>query len=440
MKQYSLLHAGLLISLSVGMTFPAGGCGRRVPNKANASAGKLGPATSTEKPAAAESAVAKPVKVVAPTPSAPAEARTEPTGKPAAATGHVPQPGPTGAKAKGATDGKDGYGAAQAGAAVVSFVKLLNGGEVTLEDVSERDNLYVVSYHGEGAKPVKRTVWVTRDGRWVTTNLVDIETRTEHLRQFDKWMTCLGNKGLRVYLDPSEPKSQQQSQALGPLVKRVSIDCSGPRKKLCANLGFTAFPTFIWKGKSEVGFRDRKWIAATLACPLRLFDKIAAPTSVNADDLGRRLHKLHALASDAPMDLVSVRRDEATWVVVLSRGRVRPQSISLRISEDGVHILQAPIEMAKEIQKVRVRRAFVKCLTANKVRLFVSAKDDKSLRWLGSIAAEARGVAVDCASPAGKAMCAKAGIKKLPMAERAGTKLGPRITIEDLEALSGCKR
>lgn len=336
--------------------------------------------------------------------------------------------------------GQQAYGAAQAGRDVVTFVKLLNGGEVTLDEAAEEGTLFRVRYHGEGDKPVRRTAWVTADGRWITTNRVDIETRTRHLEQFDTWTRCLRDKGFRAYLDPTQDKSKAQTQELGPMVSRLAVDCSGARQKLCNQLGFSAFPTLVWQGKSEVGVRKRAWIQSKLGCPLQLSAKLSAPPKVDLQQLGQRVLKLHEVATDQPVDLISVRRSGPVYTVVLARGRQRPTHIALTISGDGAYLLQSPIDRIAQTRLLRRNRRFVGCLVRQKTKLFVDSREPKTLRWLAATAPNAGGVVIDCSSIRGKSICKDAGVTKLPAAARGDLKLGPTISVEDLEALSGCKR
>lgn len=391
------------------------------------------------------------VQVAAAT-QADASAAEEPDkGQPPSAEGAAgqPQPGPTdGAAPTPRTDlpptGTDSeppapYTAADAGRELISFLSLAQGKPLKLESATEDKSLFKVSYVSADAAGVKGRAWLTRDGRWITHNLVDIETRTEHLLTYKRWTDCLRANNVRIFINPEEETSRAQFKELGPFASRLTIDCAAKRKPWCQKLGQTVWPVVMWKDKAEIGLRKQAWLSRNVGCKLELFQEVAAPAQVDERDLGARVLRLHQLATDDPLSLLSVRRDGEIYVITLARGLTKPELISATATRDGVFLMQTPLDITAEQEKIAVRRGFLTCLREHDVTFLVRNSDRDSLQWLASVGPEARSIAVDCDHDQGKAFCARHKVTVVPALMIGKQRVDGATTAADLEAMTGCK-
>lgn len=119
----------------------------------------------------------------------------------------------------------------------------------------------VVALGGE-----RRIMFVTHDGKYATRQLVDMQQRTAELNSDRALTDCLVSKGVKLFVIPGEPKSDEQIASMGPFGNRVLINCSGSFKANCAALGYKAFPVFVWNEGSEVGLKLRAPMAADVGC------------------------------------------------------------------------------------------------------------------------------------------------------------------------------
>ncbi len=473
LRQTALRRATLTLATLAALA----GCAKPAPESRDASA-KAGAAKATAKPSAAAAKPSAAVVLPSPTADAPAQAPQAPHApgqptppaqppRPAHAPGQPPPaapqpsaaparapaptpPGPAGAPAAAlpggapagaaATPDADTPTAAGVGRAVVDFVAFLEGKPVKLLEARRDGVLFRVTYASDDDKATKRKVWVSGDGRFVTTQLVDIETRVDHMNEFRTWTDCMRAKGVRLYIDGTTKDGAQQRQELGPFGQELLFDCSGRRKAACAAHQMTAFPTLVWPKGQEVGLQKRDKLAARFGCRIRLFQEIAAPAHATAASVGERVRRMHEKAAVAPVDLVSSRKDGAVFRVVLARDRHHPQFTEIMVSADGTYIFDAPVELTVERAAVTRSRAFIACLQNAETFVFVRSSDKASLKWAAQFGADIRVVTADCDSAKAKAECKKRGVAGVPAISRGKTRLGPPLTVDDLEALSGCKR
>ncbi len=366
-----------------------------------------------------------------PQPGAESDPAAGPSARPAALA-----PGHPGAKAPQAPPP---YTAADAGADLVEFLTFVEGSEVKLTEARLFKRLYKIRYEVTGTRAREGTAWMTRDGRWVSHNLVDIETRTDHMVSYKRWVECLRRLDVRVFVNLAEKESKSQVGELGPFAERLIIDCAGRRTAWCKSLGRTTWPSFAWKEQIEVGLRKRDWIERTTGCKLQLFQEVAAPETVDHRDLGARVLRLHQLADKAQLSLVSTRRDGEIWIVTLARGLARPEFISATATVDGVYLMETPLELAAERKKIASRRAFLACLKARGTRFFVRKSHRDSMRWLADIGDGAGALAVDCDHPKGKVLCEQSAVDKVPAVIAGKARRDGPASAPDVEAMTGCK-
>lgn len=329
--------------------------------------------------------------------------------------------------------------AADASKLVLGLVRAMGDTKVKVTEATRQGPLFRIGYASTEDKGGKRTVWVTGDGRYVTTHLVDIDTRTEQLRRDRRYAACMVARGLQIFIDPADKNSEAMIAALGAFPERVVVDCGGTRTALCAALGHENLPVIKWDKGAEIGYRDRKWLNATTGCRSEPFAEVAAPPTVDPTQLAARVRELHATASRDPVDVGGVWRQGQVWHVALVRRGEPPENLRVTTSADGRWLMEDPIDIEAERLRVIGERRFVDCLAAAKARLYVSSRQPASMRWLGKLGPTAVQLAIDCVNEAGSALCKEASIDKVPTVVAGGRRLTPPFQRRDLEALTGCK-
>ena len=100
---------------------------------------------------------------------------------------------------------------------------------------------------------------------------------------------------------------------------------------------------------------------------------IAAPAVANTEDLsaiiGARLARLHSLASQSPVELLSSLKVGAVYKVVLqmTRPKVRPEL--LVVSGNGEFIMQGALNLKQELRQVKADRRFARCLAQKGLKI-----------------------------------------------------------------------
>ncbi len=125
---------------------------------------------------------------------------------------------------------------------------------------------FEVTYRTGATPPVERTVYVSLDGAWIASGLVDLRHRLIVLRDDLRYADCMERQGVKIYVAPKEDASQKQLAELGSYGERVVIDCGDERRALCEANGVRSFPTFVWREGSEIGLRSRSDIGLATGC------------------------------------------------------------------------------------------------------------------------------------------------------------------------------
>lgn len=110
-----------------------------------------------------------------------------------------------------------------------------------------------------------QTSYLTKDGLWITDQLLNVGDYTERLRREKRFAECLADKGFRAFVAPGDPTSQKVVDAIGAYAHRVAVDCrSNPTS--CQNLQIELLPTLAMGEVKEAGAKDRAWIENLTGC------------------------------------------------------------------------------------------------------------------------------------------------------------------------------
>lgn len=110
-----------------------------------------------------------------------------------------------------------------------------------------------------------QTCYLSKDGEWITDQLLNVADYTERLRREKRFAECLADKGFRAFVAPGDPTSQKVVDAVGAYAHRVAVDCrSNPTS--CQNLNIELLPTLVLGEVSAAGAKDRAWIENLSGC------------------------------------------------------------------------------------------------------------------------------------------------------------------------------
>jgi len=362
----------------------------------------------------------------------PASAPTRAAKATAGTAGAAPSAGSAEAPAKVIT-------AAAAAKTVIAIVREMGAKDAKVVEATGDGALFRVTWQSGGEKPKKQTAWVSRDGRYLTANRVDIGQRTAQLKAESQFADCLASRGLKVFADPGDRNSAPLINALGSSGGRLLVDCGGRRTPWCKALGHESLPALQWAKGAEIGVRDRAWLERTFDCALPKSTTVAAPPKVEPQELGRRIRDLHAEASSDSFDLAGIWRDGDVWHVALIRRGDGSINLRATASSDGRWLLEDPMHTVDDRDRLARQRGWLACLGKANARLYVDSRIPASMRWLTSLGPLAVQLTIDCVAEKGRPLCQQAAIEKVPTIIVGEQRLSWPFERRDVEALTGCK-
>lgn len=204
-------------------------------------------------------------------PQPPAPAQAAPPAPTTAAPTPAPTPAPQAGEATpapaGATAGTS-IDETEARRKVAEVYGLLTDTTVDVLSAEDLGHTWKVIFRLRGREGTPdQTSYITKDGRWVTDQLLELTEYTDRLRREKRFAECLADKGLRVYVAPGDPTSQKIIDAIGSYAHRVAVDCRA-NPTSCQNLGIELLPTMQLGEVKEPGAKDRAFIENLSGCKL----------------------------------------------------------------------------------------------------------------------------------------------------------------------------
>ena len=215
----------------------------------NPSPQQANPPSAAPPPAAAKVAAA-------PAPLAePSEAQATATSAPSAAS-----------SAGSATSLGSGLSETEARRIAAQVYGLLTDAEVDVLSVEDLGHTYKVIFRLKGREGTPdQTAYLTKDGRYITDQLLEVSSYSERLKREKRFAECLADKGLRAFVAPGDAASQQVIDAIGAYAHRVAVDCR-QNPTGCQNLGISTLPTIQMGEIKEPSAKPRPWIESLSGC------------------------------------------------------------------------------------------------------------------------------------------------------------------------------
>ena len=130
--------------------------------------------------------------------------------------------------------------------------------------VTDESGLYHVVIRNE---QTLNDFYVTKDGKFMTDRLVNVEEQSSQLNAEKTWVTCLQAAGVRVLGRSNDAATVTQLQLLGPFGGSLYVDCA-QNAQVCQQLGLQNVPVILHDKQLYAGPQSREWFAQLANCPL----------------------------------------------------------------------------------------------------------------------------------------------------------------------------
>ena len=114
--------------------------------------------------------------------------------------------------------------------------------------VDQANGLYkvVVRFTDQTGAQQTQDVYLTRDGKLLTTSLLLTDNYRLFLSAEKGLIECMQTKGLRIFGKTDDTATIQQMQALGDYSYKLFVPCDGANEATCNGLGITRYPTAVY--------------------------------------------------------------------------------------------------------------------------------------------------------------------------------------------------
>lgn len=142
---------------------------------------------------------------------------------------------------------------------------LLADGAVNVAGTVEDTHYYRVDLTVASKEPQTKTVYVTKDGRYLAEQLTDIDFQRGEFQKARAFAECLKDKDVRIFVQSQNKDSLSQLEVVGRFAAAVAVDCSAAPEN-CQEQQITEFPSIRHKEKVHVGAKNRAWFESLTGC------------------------------------------------------------------------------------------------------------------------------------------------------------------------------
>jgi hypothetical protein len=138
-------------------------------------------------------------------------------------------------------------------------------------NVTDLNGLYRISvrFTDYTGKPSVQDVFVTKDGKLLTTQLLILDNYKAALTLQKNFVECLNTKGLRILGQSNDTATLQQLNLLGNYAYKVFVSCDGANEQICKNLGVRRYPTTIYNNTAYENIYQPDFFAQLTNCTLQ---------------------------------------------------------------------------------------------------------------------------------------------------------------------------
>jgi hypothetical protein len=153
-----------------------------------------------------------------------------------------------------------------AGAKIKEVFGMLSPSPLTLASVTPEGALYKVTFEFlQGKEKVSQSVHITKDGHSLLEAVSDLDARLNNLKKNRDFVSCLKEKGVKIFVSSKDRKTLGQLQIFGQFGGLITIDCAASEDNCKAN-GVTKVPSIGYQGKLTVGAQERAWFETLTLC------------------------------------------------------------------------------------------------------------------------------------------------------------------------------
>ena len=113
---------------------------------------------------------------------------------------------------------------------------------------------------------VIRELYVTKDGKFLTENIMDVPETMTRLGKEKDFAECLSSKGLIIFGQKSEPNTLQQLLVIGNYANKIYVDCTEANLQACQQLGIKEIPSIVYNNQIYTGVKSLEWIESLSGC------------------------------------------------------------------------------------------------------------------------------------------------------------------------------
>lgn len=134
--------------------------------------------------------------------------------------------------------------------------------------VEQTNGLYkvVVRFTDQTGKQQTQDVYLTRDGKLLTTSLLLTDNYKLFLSAEKGLIECMQQKGLRIFGKTTDTATVQQMQALGDYSYKLFVPCDGTNEATCNGLGITRYPTAVYNNTGYSNIYTAQFFAQLTGC------------------------------------------------------------------------------------------------------------------------------------------------------------------------------
>lgn len=150
---------------------------------------------------------------------------------------------------------------------IKNLYELANPGTtIEIIDIKSRSGVYKVLMRGTDITGTNyKEVYVTKDGRLLTENVIFVEESIEQIQKMKNFIDCLYDKGVRIYGLNNQTATLLQINTLGMYSPKLYVSCDN-RLQACTNIGLQQLPSVVYNNTAYPGVYTIQWFETITGC------------------------------------------------------------------------------------------------------------------------------------------------------------------------------
>lgn len=133
--------------------------------------------------------------------------------------------------------------------------------------VNEESGLYKVLIKSTSSAGVNYVeVWVTKDGRLLTQNVIFVKESVAQMTNMKSFVDCLDSKGLKIYGISNHTATLLQLNLLGTYSPKLFVPCDGNLVQNCISAGVEEVPSVVFQKQVYAGMKQIDFLQNITGC------------------------------------------------------------------------------------------------------------------------------------------------------------------------------